>query len=390
MVTVTANYNNSRYRASPGEGYDGVVQVSVNGYYGTGSLLYDGRAILTAAHLFEGASSQPVTVTLETATGEQTLAAARVLVHPGYDTSSSSNDLAIVWLPQTAPASANRYNLYRTSDELGHTFDMVGYGLTGSGSTGRIEATAAPTRHIAWNQFDGLANELPGTSWHPLVGTQLIADFDSGSSRNDALGQLIGVRNTGLGVDEGLIAPGDSGGPAFINGLVAGVASYTTSYASADIDSSVDSSFGEIAAWQRASVYQQWIDQSLRAQYPNAPTRPSEVQTSVLEGNAGTHYAYFMVSVFGAKNDQESVEYSTRDGTATAGQDYIPVQGALIIYPGEQNVVIPVEIISDQTPEPNEVFYLDLTHPTGGTFPGGLITLTASRTIVNDDGVLLG
>ena len=60
--------------------------------------------------------------------------------------------------------------------------------------------------------------------------------------------------------------------------------------------------------------------------------------------------------------------------------------GTLKLYPGEVQAVIPVEIIGDSTPEPDEVFYLDVTHPVGGSFGPGVVTLTAMRTILNDDG----
>ena len=67
-----------------------------------------------------------------------------------------------------------------------------------------------------------------------------------------------------------------------MNQKIAGIASYTTSLSSflrdPDIDSSLNSSFGEIGAWQRVSSYQQWIDQSMRAMYADAPTAPSEVK----------------------------------------------------------------------------------------------------------------
>jgi hypothetical protein len=87
-------------------------------------------------------------------------------------------------------------------------------------------------------------------------------------------GQLITQSGLGLGETEGLIAPGDSGGPAFINDAVAGVASYITSLSTPgtrpDVNDTTDSSYGEIAGFQRVSSNQQWIDQSLRAEYPNA------------------------------------------------------------------------------------------------------------------------
>jgi hypothetical protein len=190
-----------------------------------------------------------------------------------------------------------------------------------------------------------------------------------------------------------LIAQGDSGGPAFISGLLAGVASYTASLSRGridpDIDASPNSSFGEIAAWQRVSTYQQWIDQSLRANYPNAPTKPEEVRKDVAEGNSGSSYAYFLLQFTGVRSDVNqiiSVDYSTRNGTATAGSDYIAASGKLNLYPGENQAVIPVEIMGDTAAEPNETFYLDVFNPVGGSFGEGVVKLTAVRTILYDDG----
>lgn len=137
------------------------------------------------------------------------------------------------------------------------------------------------------------------------------------------------------------------------------------------------------------SNYQQWIDQSIRAQYPNAPTKASEVQKQVTEGNSGTSYAYFLLQFTGVRADSNqilSVDYTTRDGTATAGQDYIAQQGTLVIYPNETQTVVAIEIIGDTTPEPDETFYLDIYHPVGGSFGDGITSLTAIRTILSNDG----
>lgn len=397
MVTTTVYYTDSRYRTYPGDGYDGVVRVSYGGYYGTGTLLFDGRAILTAAHLFGGATGA-ASVTFETRTGTQTLSATEILQHPGYDT-QSNNDLAIVWLSGTAPIAADRYDIYRDSDEIGQAFTFSGYGRTGRGSTGATSSdTSSPIRLKAANQFDADAATLKsylgsGMAWTPLAGTQLIADFDNGISANDALGRLMYRYDSGRGLDEGLIAQGDSGGPAFLQNKVAGLASYTASLTRGsidpDIDTSNNSSFGEIAAWQRVSAYQQWIDQSLRANYPNAPTKPEEVKKEVVEGNSGTSYAYFLLQFTGVRSDPSeilSVDYATRNGTALAGSDYVAVGGTLMLYPDENQAVIPVEIIGDTTPEPGEYFYLDVFNPVGGSFGEGVAKLTAVRTILDDDG----
>lgn len=86
-------------------------------------------------------------------------------------------------------------------------------------------------------------------------------------------------------------------------------------------------------------------------------------------------------------NQLLSVDYTTRDGTAKAGQDYLAAHGTLRLYPNENQAVIPVEVIGDTTPEPNEIFYLDVSNPVGGSFGEGVVKLTAVRTILNDDGI---
>ena len=397
MVSTVTSYTDLRNRALPGAGYDGVVRISVGDYYGTGTLLYDGHAVLTAAHLFTGTTKSPV-VHFETAAGLLDIVGARVLTHAAYD-ASSNNDLALIWLSTAAPVSADRYQLYRESDEIGQTMTLVGYGKPGTGSTGvQSGYSGEPLRQKASNMFEADMSLLKqefgaGMSWSPLAGSQITADFDDGLYAHDAFGRLIGRDQLGLGLLEGLITSGDSGGPAFIRNALAGVASYSASLyvgdTAPDADKTVNSTFGEIAAWQRVSYYQQWIDQNMRAAYPNAPTRPEEVQKRVAEGNTGTTYAYFLLQFTGVRADASqvlSVDYATRDGTAIKGQDYVAASGTLKLYPGEVQAVIPVEIIGDTAPEPDEVFYLDVTHPVGGSFGPGVVTLTAMRTIVNDDG----
>jgi secreted trypsin-like serine protease len=397
MVTTVTSYTDSRNRADTGQGYDGVVRISVAGYYGTGVLLYDGRAVLTAAHLFSHGSTT-ASVQFETTQGTQTLSGSKTLVYPGYDAANESGDLAIVWLSQSAPTAAERSELYRSTDEISQIFTMVGYGQVGTGASGVSSANNTATlRQKAANQFDATADALKAVmgssiNWTPKAGTQLVADFDDGSTRHDALGQLIQKNDTGLGRSEGLIAQGDSGGPAFIGNKVAGVASYVTTLTygvNPDIDNQLNSSYGEIAAWQRVSAYQQWIDQSLRAHYPDAPKNSGEVKTTIVEGNSGTSLTYFMVRYLADRAKAISVisvDYATRDGTAKAGEDYLAVSGTLNIYADETYALIPVEVIGDTKAEPDETFYLDITNPVGGSFGEGVVKLTAVRTILNDDG----
>jgi hypothetical protein len=398
MVTTVTSYTDTRNRAFVGDGFDGVVRVVVGNQYGTGVLLFDGTAVLTAAHLFAGQAGS-ANVVFETAGGLQTVASSQVLVNPNYTTANSNSDLALVWLSQDAPLAAQRYGIYRGSSEIGQTMTMVGYGVPGSGAMGTLAPFAeAAVRLKANNQFDAESASLSrffGESgvWEATSGKQLVADFDNGLAQNDALGSLLKKPSLGLGNLEGLTSRGDSGGPAFIGNLVAGIASFTARLSDAgivpDIDNTSNSSFGEIAAWQRVSAYQQWIDQSLRGQYVQKPATQAAVQKVVSEGTGGTTPVYFWLQFNGYRSDPNqivSVEYKTRSGTALAGQDFIATQGVLNLYPKEDHALIMVEIIADTLPEPDETFYLDVFNPVGANFAPGQVQLTAMRTIVNDDG----
>ena len=404
MVASVSTTDAPRLIASPGLGADGVVRLKLgDSAYGSGVLLYDGRHILTARHLlYDAGTSSSVFATFETVAGTQTLAVTAAQVMKSWSASSLQGDLMLLTLNESAPVSAPRYEIYRAGNEVGQAFTMVGYGLSGTGGTGKSSEPASTTlRRYAENRFDGemsalksVAGELLG--WTPPKDSQLWADFDNGLAAQDATRLWTGQADPGRGSKEGLITPGDSGSPAFIGGKVAGIASYTFSSAApsgrSDIDGTSNSSFGEVAAWQRVSHYQQWIDQALRSAYPNAPTKPEEVKKAVAEGNSGTSYAYFLLELADDRtlsSEPLSVKYQTRDGSAKAGEDYLAVGGTLLLYPGERHAVIPVEIIGDSRKEPVETFYLDVTEPVNGSFGDGVITLTAVRTILNDDGAIV-
>lgn len=384
------------FAVTPGTGLDGVVEITASGAAGTGALLPTGRHVLTAAHVVEegGVIASKIQVYVDGPWGTVTIPATKVTLHPAYDYANENHDLAIIELAFPAPTRAERYPIYREDDEVGRVFTFVGYGDAGTGALGT--AASGPAKLWARNRFDAdmaAFTKLGILAWNPEPGIHLAADFDNGTPARDALGQLLGITHLGLGTAEGIITPGDSGGPAFLDGHIAGVASYGASLSwgslHPDIDSLVNGTFGEIGAWQRVSAHQEWIDRTLRAALPGAPTTPQQVVKQVPEGNSGTTLAYFLVEFTGTRETPQSwvsVDFATRDGSALAGEDYIATAGRLVLYPDETSAVIPVEIIGDTIPEGPEVFYLDIFNPVGGSFGAGVQLLTASRTILDDDG----
>ena len=76
--------------------------------------------------------------------------------------------------------------------------------------------------------------------------------------------------------------------------------------------------------------------------------------------------------------------YNT-DGTAIAGVDYIATSGQLNLYKDESYAIIAIELLDDNIKESNEYFSLQVSDPNYGSFGDGVLTLTAIRTIVDDD-----
>lgn len=372
--------------------YSGVVKIidTDNGYTGTGALLYDGRALLTSAHVIDKYPSQLKILFEEEYEQRNYLYASSYSIIPLYDRNVefSSHDLALVWLDEQAPSFASRYDIYR-DNPLFEDFNFAGYGALATGSVGLDESLQSSTtmRIQAHNTFEAYYSDLDDQSY---PNSELAADFDSGYKEDDAFGNLFDIPNLGLGNYEGIPLPGDSGGPAWIDGKIAGVTKGVGKY-----DENMDKPYGvygDVGVWMNIafSTYQQWIDQSLRSRYENAPKSASEVKTSIAEGGQNEiSIIYFLLEFNGLRDNPDdwlSVDYATREQTALSYIDFIPVSGTLILYPDEYSAVIPVEIIGNDIPQPDREFYLDITNPIGGTFPNGLEMLSAKRTIIDDDG----
>lgn len=104
-------------------------------------------------------------------------------------------------------------------------------------------------------------------------------------------------------------------------------------------------------------------------------------QQDVTEGNSGTRAVTFTVSLNQPSDGSVTVNWSTFDGTATAGSDYVAASGTLVFAFGEQSKTITVYVIGDMTRERDEVFYVRLT---GGSNVD-LITPESRVRIINDD-----
>ena len=100
------------------------------------------------------------------------------------------------------------------------------------------------------------------------------------------------------------------------------------------------------------------------------------------EGDSGTAGATFAVRLSAPRTVPVTVAWKTTDGSAKAGSDYNAASGSLSFPPGTTLRTIPIGIRGDTALETSEIFYVDLSAPSGASIadPRGI------GTILNDDG----
>ena len=264
VIVPTSDPDDPDYIVSAGGQYDGVVQIGDGNVTGSGVLLSGGRYILTAAHVVEGMTVSDIGVAFDLTSGRQTLSASAVHIHPDWS-NNWGYDIAIVELSEDAPVSG--YEIYRGSGEIDSVFSLVGYGSKGTGTTGEadVDPDLGQIKRTGQNTYEAYNEDMGGGFGNAPDSSLLFYDFDDGTAERDALGQLIGKTNTGLGSSEVNSAGGDSGGPNFVTidgqlqiaGLVSGGNSEGDAY---DILPGINSSFGEVSHDTRVSYFADWID----------------------------------------------------------------------------------------------------------------------------------
>jgi hypothetical protein len=285
--------------------YSGVVALIMNegaagNFICSGALLSDRRSIVTAGHCVSGGAgtANPISTTAYFYGGGQDIvvpgnAAATAVAVSNYYVDGlytgqviDQNDIAVLRLADAAPAFAQAYDIY-TGNLQGQEYNIAGYGLR-SDTGGSVGATPATTGVGRLRQGDNTYQFALGDSdfggfWDGFFGTAdvtntWLSDFDSGSAANDtscriaaALG-LSGAKycDTGLGALEVSTAPGDSGGPEFVNGQIASVTSFGLSFGPnfGDVDNKLNDSFGEFNGFVPTAIHQDLIAHAMAAPEP--------------------------------------------------------------------------------------------------------------------------
>lgn len=116
---------------------------------------------------------------------------------------------------------------------------------------------------------------------------------------------------------------------------------------------------------------------------PPPPVEPSILIDSFArsEGDSGSSSFTFTVTLSHASAQTVSVNWTTVDGTATAGSDYVAGNGTLTFNPGETSKTITVFVNGDTAYESSETFSVQLSNVTNALLSGG----SGVATINNDD-----
>ena len=221
--------------------FNGVVKIELSdGTYGSGALMFGGNYILTAAHVVTNSAGQKMPGTIKFYPNSSNVfslpisfTAADVSIVQGYVPNGGipvPNDVAVINIHDNAPSGIAGYELYRSSNEIGQSFTMVGFGQTGNGTNGADSTDRYPKR-IGINTFEATGADVG----RPAFFRNLVYDFDNGTPSGNFLLNRYGVPSTTGETSSNILietdsASGDSGGPGFINSngklLIAGIVSF--------------------------------------------------------------------------------------------------------------------------------------------------------------------
>lgn len=226
-----------------GASHPEVGQVQGSGLSGSGTLI-GSRWVVTAGHVAFFKTGGTFRV------GGQNYTILRSIIHPSYSFGSDPNDIGLLEL-STAVMGIDPAIMVSLTDDtalLGHTTTWVGFGQSGTGLTG---ATTSPgTKRGFTNNIDGFGPTFG------LTNTSMFGDFD----RPDGSKNTISTSDPLPSALEGNVAPGDSGGAVYLDGLgLVGVISYRGRLPS--LDSFSNSDYGELSGATRLSLYTDWIAQ---------------------------------------------------------------------------------------------------------------------------------
>lgn len=202
---------------------------------GSTAVLIDPWHILTAGHVVNAGMASDHTFKLHLPDGVRTYNVVARHLHPAAD-------IAVCRLDRSTKLPG--YPLYTNAQELGQTGILVGYGVSGTGTTGP-DSVRYPrgTKRFGYNRIDEFY------VYNPDI---FRMDFDGPTGYGPLGGRTLGASK------EVMMAPGDSGGPTLlsVNGTLCIAGIHTTLFDDGD---GKCPDYGDIGGDLRVSSYASWI-----------------------------------------------------------------------------------------------------------------------------------
>jgi hypothetical protein len=301
----------------------GIVEDNTHAFSCTGTLI-DPTHVLTAGHCaMDESTGLPLAQDAgRFMLGGMTYKSSRITVHPSFNTNLIGMDGvfdAAIFTLERAVTNVTPSAILRQPPVPGTAVTLVGYGLIGtSGKTGTLRGQPPPgTVFVGTNSIQTVTQ------------TELIWTFTPGTSSN---------------------APGDSGGPAFIDldgtMVIAGITSLGETIGGNKIK------FGAKNFDTRIDTLAPWIDLVLSGTSLDIP--PSIVSPITVDPNPVLVGDSAQFTVAATDPDDTNLFYlwNFGDGTASSG----PVVGHTYVFPGTYSVSVTVsDIVTGVTSNANVV-----------------------------------
>ncbi|MBN8505767.1 MAG: trypsin-like serine protease [Burkholderiales bacterium] len=297
-VTQGMMFNGVNFDGNVRLRFDDDGSVADGGFVCSGTLLWGGQYVLTAAHCADGNTAPGFVMEISSgiygnvAATTQSIQAANVYVHPGWTGGLGTGaDIAVIKL--TTPILGTTGFKLSTTNDVGKTMLIMGHGTTQLGNV----ASATNWNDYGWAHYgwnvadvtDKAFNDAWDNTGDNTYGEGYVFDYDAltnAATHNtiQRLGDLRGgifSSNEGLGIPEAITAGGDSGGGDFVwNGsewLLSGVHSWGWQFCGGRISPTCDlttrngSSWGDISGSTAVFSHVQWI-QSITGPIPEPGT----------------------------------------------------------------------------------------------------------------------